>query len=771
MLRIAALFAFCAVLNAPASVAAQTALATVIGPSPNAIDELPAGFEGPPAPVFPETMTRDDSGRVTVRAIRLTAPFGLDGKLDEAVYREMKPASDFIQTEPAEGMPATEKTEMWIMFDDDNIYVGARMWESHPERMVVNEMRKDSPNAFQNESLTIVLDTFYDRRNGVGFLINPIGGRQDGQITNERWNRDWNTVFDFGVGTFDGGWTAELAIPFKSLRYRPGASQLWGLNARRVNKWKNETSHLVDTGKSVTGGAVYRVSLAATVVGLDVPSGSKNIEIKPYATSNLTTDRNARPSFSNDLGADAGIDVKYGVTQNLTADFTYNTDFAQVEADEQQVNLTRFSLFFPEKRDFFLENPGLFAFGGVAVNNGQPSSEAPILFYSRRIGLNQGRVVPLNAGARLTGRVGRYAVGLMNIQTGEETVSQSPSTNFSLVRLKRDVLRKSSIGVIATGRSINASGSGSNAVYGVDGAFSFFENVFFDTYWARTRTTGLSGDDTSYRGALAYGGDRYGLELERLAVGSHFNPEVGFVRRYDMRRSSAQARFSPRPRASTLVRKYNMQGSIDYVENGAGRLETRDSDGQFGIEFQNSDRSTASYISSYEFLPRPFRIAPGVVLPVRGYSSEKVRLSHSLGTQRVMSGNVSAEYGSFYSGHRLAVGLSGGRLKLTSQFAVEPTYSINKVTLAEGAFTTHLLGSRVTYSMTPLMFASALLQYNSTNHLMSANARLRWEYAPGSELFVVYTEERDTLDGIGSPRVPELANRSFIIKINRLLRF
>ena len=758
-------------LNAPARVAAQTALATAIGPSPNAIDELPAGFDGPPVPVLPQTISRDEAGHVVVRAIRLTSPFRLDGTLDEAVYREMSPASDFVQTEPIDGVPATEKTEMWILFDDENIYVGARMWESQPERMVVNEMRKDSPNAFQNESLTVVLDTFYDRRNGVGFLINPIGGRQDGQITNERWNRDWNTVFDFGVGTFDGGWTAELAIPFKSLRYRPGASQLWGLNARRVNKWKNEISHLVSVGTSNSGSAVYRMSLAATVVGLDVPAGSRNLDIKPYATSNLSTDRNLRPSVSNDLGADAGIDVKYGVTQNLTADFTYNTDFAQVEADEQQVNLSRFSLFFPEKREFFLENPGLFAFGGVTVNNGQPSSEAPMLFYSRRIGLNQGRVVPLNAGARLTGRVGRYAVGLMNIQTGEERVSQSPSTNFSLVRLRRDVLRKSNIGLIATGRSINANGSGSNAVYGVDGAFSFFENVFFDTYWARTRTTGLSGDDTSYRGAFAYGGDRYGLELERLAVGSHFNPEVGFVRRYDMRRSSAQARFSPRPRASTLVRKYITQGSIDYVENGAGRLETRDSEGVFGIEFQNSDRSTASYISSYEFLPRPFRIAPGVVLPVRGYSSQKVRLSHSFGTQRVMSGNVSAEYGSFYSGHRLAVGLSGGRLKLTSQFAVEPTYAINTVTLAEGAFTTHLLGSRVTYSMTPLMFASALMQYNSTNHLMSANARLRWEYAPGSELFVVYNEERDTLDGIGRPRFPEIANRSFIIKINRLLRF
>ena len=768
MSRTAVCLAVAWLLVIPATAAGQSPGSGIAGPASGASAELPPGFEGPSAPLHPDTISRDASGRAVVRASPLTSPLRLDGQLDEAVYRELRPASDFIQEDPKVGEPATERTEVWVFFDDENVYVGARMWESEPDRMIVNEMRKDSPMVFQNESLTIAFDTFYDRRNGVAFVINPLGGRQDGQITNERWNRDWNTIFDFGVGRFDGGWTAELAIPFKSLRYRPGANQLWGFNARRVNKWKNETSNLVPLPKSGGGSGIYRTSLAATLVGLEVPPGSRNLEIKPYAISDLTTDRNATPQIANDVGGDLGVDVKYGVTQNLTADFTYNTDFAQVEADEQQVNLTRFSLFFPEKRDFFLENPGLFWFGGVTViNSGGPTSDAPMLFYSRRIGLNQGRVVPLDAGGRLMGRLGRYTVGLMNIQTGDEAVSGSRPTNFSVVRVKRDVLRKSSIGLIATERSVTIDGSGSNTVYGVDGAFAFFDNLSFDTYWARTRTTGLSGDDTSYRAALTYGGDRYGLELERLSVGEHFNPEVGFVRRVDMRRHSAQGRFSPRPQASRLVRRYSWTGSIDYVENGAGGLETRDTQGQFGIEFHNSDRFQASYTAAYELLPRPFRIAPGVVLPVGGYDSDRVRLSFTLGNQRVMSGNAFAEYGTFYSGHRTAVGLTGGRLKITSQLAVEPTYSINEVDLLEGSFTTHLAGSRVTYSMTPLMFASALLQYNSTNHVVSANARLRWEYAPGSELFVVWNEERDTV----APRFPDLANRSFIVKVNRLLRF
>jgi hypothetical protein len=255
MSRTAVCVAVAWLLVTPATAAAQSPASGIAGPASGASAELPLGFEGPTAPVLPDTISRDASGRAVVRAIALTSPFRLDGQLDEAVYRELRPASDFIQEDPKVGEPATERTEVWVFFDDENVYVGARMWESEPDRMIVNEMRKDSPMVFQNESLTIAFDTFYDRRNGVAFVINPLGGRQDGQITNERWNRDWNTIFDFGVGRFDGGWTAELAIPFKSLRYRPGPNQLWGFNARRVNKWKNETSNLVPLPKAAGGRA------------------------------------------------------------------------------------------------------------------------------------------------------------------------------------------------------------------------------------------------------------------------------------------------------------------------------------------------------------------------------------------------------------------------------------------------------------------------------------------------------------------------------------
>jgi TolB-like protein len=305
-------------------------------------------IDGPP-PQPPEVITRDAAGRATVRAVRLTEPLDIDGRLDDRVYEKVPAVSGFIQHQPLEGAPATEKTEAWVFFDRDHLYVSARCWDSSPEsQWVVNEMRRDSVNIVQNEYFLFLLDTFYDRRNGILFNINPIGGRMDGQITDERtWNGDWNPIWEVRTGRFANGWTVEAAIPFKSLRYRPGRLQTWGLNLQRNVRWKNEVSALTALEAARGGGqAVFQVSLAGTLVGLEVPEGgnSPNLEIKPYAISELTTDRTSPRPVSNDLGGDYGLDVKCGVTQNLTADFTYNTDFAQVEADEQQVNLTSFSI-------------------------------------------------------------------------------------------------------------------------------------------------------------------------------------------------------------------------------------------------------------------------------------------------------------------------------------------------------------------------------------------------------------------------------------------
>jgi hypothetical protein len=735
----------------------------------------------PQAPVAPEVIVRDGD-RATIRAVRAPAALRIDGRLDEAVYEAVPSMTDFIQQEPRDGEAATERTEVWLLYDDRAVYVVARCWESQPERMVANEMRRDNGNITNNEAFAFTFDTFYDRRNAAIFHVNAVGGRMDGQAVNERqWNPDWNPIWEYAVGRFDGGWIVETAIPFKSLRYRPGRQQVWGFNARRTNRWKNELSYLVPIPRARGLSDITQVSRSATVVGLEAPPGSRNVEIKPYATSHLTTDTTARPTLSNDLRSKGGVDAKYGVTQNLTADFTYNTDFAQVEADEQQVNLTRFSLFFPEKREFFLENQGLFGFAGVSTSSG---SDTPILFYSRRIGLSGAREVPILAGARLTGRVGRTNVGLLNMQSDESREAGVAATNFSAVRLRRDILRRSNVGLIYTGRSRRESDPIRNDVLGVDSTFAFFDNLAVNSYWARSMdgrpaasltagaggaaaTTVASRTGTSYRGQFDYSGDRYGLQLERLVVEPGFAPDAGFVRRPDMRKTVGVARFSPRPRASDTIRRLSFTGGVVHTENTAGRLESREQGSQFDLEFQNSDKVSVSVVRLYEFVPRPFPIAQNVTIPVGGYNFTNATAVYTLGQQHPVSGNVIVERGAFYDGDKTAVTFNRGRFNLHPQFSIEPTYSVNWVELRAGSFTTHLLGSRVTYTVTPMMFLSALTQYNSSVNTVAANVRLRWEYRPGSELFVVFNEQRDTR----MPHFPDLANRAFIVKVNRLFRF
>ena len=731
---------------------------------------VPAGFAGPPPPVAPDVVARDAEGRATVRAVRVAQPLRIDGALDEALYRDVPPMSDFIQVEPDAGAAATERTEVWLAFDGDNVYVAVRCWDTSMDRLVATEMRRDSTLMFQgNDIVSLIFDPYYDRRNSIAFTINPLGGRSDGQITNERqYSSDWNPVWNLKTGRFDGGWTVEAAFPFKSLRYQAGTEQVWGFNIMRVKRSKNEISALTRVPPGRGQQAVQQASYAATVVGLRAPASGRTLDLKPFLTSNVTADRVTRPSDPNDADAEFGFDAKYALTQSLTADFTYNTDFAQVEADEQQVNLTRFSLFFPEKREFFLENQGTFSFGGVQAGGVQAGTgDAPILFYSRRIGLNAGREVPLEAGGRLTGRAGKFSIGTLHIRTGEEEIGRTRPTGFSVLRVKRDILRKSSVGLIATNRTVSTGGVGSNQAYGVDGTFAFYDNLFVNTYWARTQSEGLADSDTSYRAQLDYNADRYGLQVERIAIGDNFNPEIGFVRRDDMVRDYAQLRFSPRPRTRSAIRKYIYQGSLEYIENAAGRLESRERLGELALEFQNADRVSLSYVNAFEFLPAPFRIGPGVTLPVGAYSFDTLKLGYNMGQQRPLSANLSAEYGTFYNGHKLTLSAARGRINITPQLSAEPIYSLNRVTLEQGDFTTHLAGSRVTFNVTPLMFASALVQYNSAVDAVSTNARLRWEYQPGSELFVVYNEERNTL----ARSFPSLSNRAFIVKVNRLFRF
>ncbi len=744
-----------------------------------------AAIDGPPAPVAPATITRDAEGGATLRAVRLDEPLRLDGVLDEPIYARVEPFGDFIQQVPDEGAPATEPTDAWIFFDDGSIYVGARVHESVPESAwVANEMQRDSSQLINNDGFIVVFDTFYDRRNGYAFRVNPIGGFSDRQITDEgNANPDWNPVWDVRTGRFDGGWTVEMEVPFKSLRFRPGADQVWGIQLGRDIRSNYEEAYLTAVPISA-GPGQFRLSVAGTLVGLQVPEGNRTFEIKPYAIGSLNTDRTVAPPISNDGDGSGGVDVKYGLTENLTADFTFNTDFAQVEVDEQQINLTRFSLFFPEKREFFLESQGIFDFGRVAGFGGFGGStrgnltgapgffgpgDTPTLFFSRRIGLDKdGRTVPILGGGRLTGKVGDFSVGAVNIQTDDTSTADAAGTNFSVLRIKRDILRRSRVGAIFTNRSVSVEGDGANQAYGLDGSFSFHDNVNLYGYYARTNTPGLQGDNESYQTAFSYEGDLYGLLVDHLLVGSNFNPEIGFMRRDDFRRTHVYTQFSPRPRGIAAVRQFTWSGNLDYIENGAGQIESRILSGRFQTSFENSDSLSADIQQDYEFLTEPFEITDDVTLPVGGYEFRDFQVSYRMGPQRRLAGSLSLQHGEFFDGDITAVGYSRGRIEVTRQFAVEPSVSLNRITLLQGAFTAKVAATRLTYTFTPRMFASALLQYNSTNNVLSTNVRLRWEYQPGSELFVVYNDQRDTWLNRGFPL---LQNRAFVVKVTRQFRF
>ena len=533
-----------------------------------------------------------------------------------------------------------------------------------------------------------------------------------------------------------------------------------------------------------------------TLVGIEAPPSTRNLEVKPYAISGLETDLAADPEISNDGYADAGLDVKYGITQNLTADFTLNTDFAQVEVDEQQVNLTRFNLFFPEKREFFLEGQRIFEFGtggrgtgggggggggapggggsgGSGGGRGGRSVSVPTLFYSRQIGLQSGEPIPILWGGRVTGKIGSFDLGAVRTRTdGEPSVGAEP-TNFTVLRLRRDVLALSSIGLLFESRSNSSlAEKGSNQAYGVDASFAFFENVSLFGYYAKTRTEGLDGNDESYRARFGYRGDTWSASMDHVLVGDDFNPEVGFVRRRDFRETNLFGRVSPRPESISWIRRFTFAGILGYVENERiGFVESRNRGGRFEIEFENSDWFTVNFTDSYESLNEDTSIS-GATIPAGAHSFRDVQVNYAFGPHRRVSGSLSLRRGSFYSGDVTSVGLSRGRIELLPQLSAEPSIEFNWIDLPQlqefdGQFNQHVARTRITYSLSPRTFLSGLVQYNAGSDTFSSNVRLRWEWATGSELFIVYTEDRNTnvLD-----RWSELSNRAFVIKVNRLLR-
>ena len=723
---------------------------------------------GPPAPAAGKAVSRDADGRVTLRAFRLAEPLTVDGVLDDPVYDQVPAADGFLQQEPNEGAPASESTRVWVLYDADSLYIAAELEEEHPERLMASEMRRDHRSIGWNDSFQIVLDTFYDRRNGFLFHTNALGALFDAQVTDERnTNSDWNTVWWVKSQVVEEGWTVEIRIPFRSLRYSAGGAQLWGINFQRNIKHKNEKVFFTPTPQAYNRDGLVRLSNAATLVGLEAPAGSRRMELKPYAIGSQT--HAPLRDINNEWSGDVGGDFKFGVTDGLTADLTWNTDFAQVEDDESQVNLSRFSLFYPEKREFFLEGQGVFDFGGRqtrAFGGGGPS-DAPIPFFSRAIGISGGSSVPILGGARLHGRTGAYTMGLMNIQTGETAGLDVESTNFSAFRMKRDLFSRSNIGVIATHRNINADGSGSNSLYGVDGNFNPSDNIRINSFYMATSEPGVETGHqaASYMGQFNYDTDLIDLTAERLYLGEDFNPGMGFVRRRDFTKNGASFQLSPRPRGIEAIRQFELKFQANNYDRPDGEMETREYKFEGKAILESSDRLIVDHTMTEERLLDGFDLSTEVAVPAGNYRFNRTGLRLWLGTHRSFSGYFRYEFGDFFGGTRREVSY-WGRAEVNQRLSMEPNISLNWIEVPGGEVQAQVSSLRATYTVSPRSFLGALVQYNSAAQLMSANVRFRWEYSPGSDVFVVFSTNRDGDDGLSG-----LSDRALVVKFTRLFRF
>ena len=685
-----------------------------------------------------------------VRAGRITDRITIDGRLNEPAWQRVEPATNFIQWEPDPGMPATEETEVRFLYDDDNLYVGARCWDSDAAQLTVHVLNEDFSSR-QEDVLAFFLDSLNDRQSGFSFWTNPAGARRDVQVFQDDAQRsaDWDGVWDVKVAIDDQGWTAEFVIPFKTLRFSNSPKQEWGLNILRRVRRKNEDNYWSPLPRRYR---TMRPSMGGTLTGLENIRQGLNLKIKPYVISEVT--QLASASLSREI--DGGLDVKYGLTPSLTLDLTYRTDFSQVEVDQQRVNLTRFNLFFPEKREFFLENSGMFAVG----REGGSANVFP--FFSRRIGLGvTGRPVPIVGGARMSGSMGTYDVGLLTMKT--ERVGDVPSNTFVVGRFRKNFRGNSSAGVIMTSRDSTRSGD-YNRLYGVDTLLRFFERKLeVSSHLLRSETPELEGRDQARLLEAAWRDNDFTVAGRYETVQPNFNPEVGFVRRRDMTHYSGDGSWRPRASNNRHVRNFNLAFGADLYLDDNGHVETRQQTIGTGIAFQNSSTLAFDVTNTFDRLVAPFAIRPTVIIPLGDYTFRRYSLNYTSDRGRAVSGNINVSAGEFWDGQSWSA-RGGVELKPNYHLNVDLSVSRSNVNLPSGDFTTTLIGLRVLYAFTSNAFFNSLLQYNATTNQFSANTRFNIIHRPLSDLYVVYNELQDTTSGL-------LLERELIVKFTNLFDF
>ena len=696
----------------------------------------------------------------TARAV--ATPPVIDGRLTDPVWLDATPVTGFVQRELHEGAPVTERTEVRIMTDGQALYVGAWLYDRDHSGIVAGAQLRDG-DISKSDYFGILLDTYHDRQNGFVFTTTPAGIEYDAQVVNEGegggvqlpgqtsamagalggFNLNWDGTWTVATSVDSAGWYAEFRIPFTTLRYGSGELQTWGLNLVRSIRRKNEEAFWSFIPRQFS---LMKISRAGKLEGIRVPS-RRVWTATPYALTGVERNYTVDPEAQG--RGDIGGEIKYGLTPSLTLDLTYNTDFAQVEVDEQRTNLTRFPLFFPEKRPFFLENAGIFSAG---------TPQAVDLFFTRRIGIDSlGQPVPIVGGGRLTGRIGDFTVGALQIFTEHQA--------YSVARVSHELATRSRMGVIAIQRMATGNTGNWNRVYAIDGRIGIRDPWTIDWWGAASALPGPDGDANAYSARLGYETQHWSNVARFIQVGSGFDPEVGFLnRRGGYRYYEAgvmwKKRFPSVPWIKEWIPHVNYRGyyGLDgFWQEGRIHIDVTEFDlangGRFGPEVN----------VEHQGLQQPFAIASSVTLPVGSYDYTSLGFDLATNPSAALSLTLRADVGGFYNGTR-----RGGSVTLAARHASSLTTSLlveyNDVRLDQGNFVRSLIATRVAYFFTPRILLQTLVQDSNQARVWTANARFGWLRTAGTGLFVVFNEGREA-DGFFQWNQPQ--TRSLIVKYTR----
>jgi len=716
------------------------------------------GFGALAAGAGAQVPERGGGERPQFEARRASAAPDIDGVLNEAAWQESMVADSFIQQEPSEGSAATERTEVRVLYDPNYLYIGVQAFDSDPLGVIATEKRRDSPQLLEEDNFQIILDTFRDSRSGYMFVTNPLGAKLEQQVFEEgggnaggagtNVNRDWNGVWDVATTRTIDGWTAEIAIPMVTLRSPDVDEQIWGINFMRNIRRKNEQVFWAPVPKPF---GVTRVSQAGTLTGMVGVTRGLDLRLKPFLVAGGRRDRTG-VSTSSDAQREVGLDLKYGMTSGLALDVTVNTDFAQAEVDEQQVNLTRFPLFFPEKRDFFLENSGQFAVG-------DPGGETADLFFSRRIGLSDtGQPVPILAGARMTGKVAGHNLAVMELQT-DEGFSGS-GENFFVARYSKDVSARSKIGGLVINK--DASGSTSfNRTFAADAVVAPTPSFSIHSFLAKTSSPGVTEQQQAFYSRALFLNNQWNSYAEYTDIEDNFNAEVGFVPRTGIRNTTLHLERTPRP--GGIIRVMRPMLNFRYITDQQNRLVTRRLHHMVGTFFQDGTYVNVVLNRMLEVLDQPFAIRSNVTIPAGTYRFYNWNFTYNSPSSRRFYQRATYSPQTFYGGTRQDLDLTLG-LRATSSASAEFSLRRNDVDLPWGAFVVNLGILRVDYALSPRMTLRSLSQYNSSTRQLSASIRYNFIYKPGSDLYIVY----DGLQG-NVPGRPEVHNQQVVVKMTYLM--